>query len=136
MLGARIRELRVAKNLTQQDIGEILDVDFTTISKWEKGKYDPSLSHLSRLADLFGVTTDYLLCRTDERTGTVVTSPTTSTDDRVLAALAGIEAKLDKLAGEIAGMRATNTGQIGELTQRIEDSETDIRLLKKLATKE
>ncbi|MFD2172430.1 helix-turn-helix domain-containing protein [Tumebacillus lipolyticus] len=133
----RLKELRKDRGYSQEDVSSHLDgVTRAGYSRYETTGNEPTYDNLLRLADLFGVSTDYLLGRTGERTGTVVASRTPSNDDRVLAALAGIEAKLDKLAGEIAELRAVNSEQIGEMVQRIEENETDIRLLKRLATKE
>lgn len=41
-------------------------VSDVTIGFWRKGKYEPTASNLSALASYFGVTTDYLLGRSDE----------------------------------------------------------------------
>lgn len=53
--GKRIRELRLAKSLTQRDLGEKVGVEFSYISKIENGKLDfgdyPSEALIHRLAD-------------------------------------------------------------------------------------
>jgi len=61
----RLRELRHEKELKQIDVAKAMNVVVGTISNWEVARSFPSLEELIRLADFFGVTTDYLLGRTD-----------------------------------------------------------------------
>lgn len=62
----RLRSLRESKGLTQSALGEILNVSKQTISNYENGVSSPDQDSLSRLADYFNVSTDYLLGRTDD----------------------------------------------------------------------
>lgn len=61
----RIKELRRTHGLTQVATGEIIGVGQDTISVYERGKNYPEVRNLMILADYFGVSTDYLLGRTD-----------------------------------------------------------------------
>lgn len=71
-LGKRIRELRKAKKWTQQELANKLELDRTTISKWERqGGSEPDNMTIAKLADIFGVSTDYLLGRTDSPKRTI-----------------------------------------------------------------
>ncbi|SFN67461.1 putative transcriptional regulator [Algoriphagus ornithinivorans] len=49
----RIRELRVVKNMTQEDLAEIIGVSRQTINAIEKEKFDPSLPTAFKLSKLF-----------------------------------------------------------------------------------
>ncbi|WP_144605828.1 helix-turn-helix transcriptional regulator [Algoriphagus algorifonticola] len=49
----RIRELRVIKNMTQEDLAEIIGVSRQTINAIEKEKFDPSLPTAFKLSKLF-----------------------------------------------------------------------------------
>ncbi|QYH39463.1 helix-turn-helix transcriptional regulator [Algoriphagus sp. NBT04N3] len=49
----RIRDLRVAKNMTQEDLAEIIGVSRQTINAIEKEKFDPSLPTAFKLSKLF-----------------------------------------------------------------------------------
>lgn len=49
----RIKVLRAEKNLTQEDLGEIIGVSRQTINAIEKEKFDPSLPTAFRIAKLF-----------------------------------------------------------------------------------
>ena len=61
MLNERIRELRVARGLTQVELAERLGVTKQSVSNWENDNIQPSIEMLVKLAHLFSVTTDYLL---------------------------------------------------------------------------
>lgn len=62
-LGERIKELRKTKKLTQVEFARIFQISNGTIAMWETDKRQPDFNMLQKLADYFGVTTDYLLGR-------------------------------------------------------------------------
>ena len=68
MLNDRIKELRQAKRMTQVDLAKSLGLTKQCVSNWENDNVLPSVEMLSRLADFFGVSTDYLLCRDEGQT--------------------------------------------------------------------
>lgn len=55
-----LAELRLLNNMTQMELAEKLNYSDKTISKWERGESTPDISVLVEIADLFGVTLDYL----------------------------------------------------------------------------
>lgn len=57
----RLKELREEKNLTQQQLAEILSVHQTSITNWENGTNETDFATLIKLAKFFDVATDYLL---------------------------------------------------------------------------
>ena len=57
----KLQELRKQKNLTQEELSEILFVSRTAISKWESGRGYQSIDSLKAIAEFFGVTIDELL---------------------------------------------------------------------------
>ena len=57
----KIKELRISKNLTQQQLADQLHVTKQAISKWEKGKSVPDITSVELLSSFFGVSTDYLI---------------------------------------------------------------------------
>ena len=59
----RLRELRNERGLTQNELASRLGVSGQTILNWENGIYEPKISQLIQLADLFNVTVDYLIER-------------------------------------------------------------------------
>lgn len=66
-VGEILAELRKERNLGQKELAAYLSLSTGTISNYENGVHSPDLHTLCRLADYFGVTTDYLLNRTDYR---------------------------------------------------------------------
>ncbi|MDE7233631.1 MAG: helix-turn-helix domain-containing protein [Ruminiclostridium sp.] len=63
----RIRDLREDKDLTQTEIAKILNCSQRVYSNYERGDIDIPTEILIKLADFHGVTTDYILGRSDER---------------------------------------------------------------------
>ena len=57
----RIKQLRIQKSLTQDQVAQRLWVTKSTISAYEMGTKYPSLDMLIKLAAMYNVTTDYLL---------------------------------------------------------------------------
>lgn len=60
-IGDAIAKLRKGKGWTQNELADKLQVSDKAISKWESNKGDPSIEFLPALAELFGVTLDYLM---------------------------------------------------------------------------
>lgn len=61
----RIRDLREDHDLTQKEVGEYIFMAQTTYSRYERGTVPFSADMLCSLADLYQVSVDYLLGRTD-----------------------------------------------------------------------
>ena len=60
-LGSRIREVRKASGMTQKGLSSILAVSQHAVWCWETGKMQPRPEHLAALAQVLGVSTDWLL---------------------------------------------------------------------------
>ena len=60
-VGEQIQNLRKAKNLTQNELGERLHVSFQAVSKWERGETMPDVAILPMLADVLETTIDTIL---------------------------------------------------------------------------
>lgn len=58
----KIKELRIAAQMTQQQLAEAVQVSSRTIISIEKEQYSPSLLLAYRMAVLFGVTVEELCC--------------------------------------------------------------------------
>ena len=67
MLSTRIKELRVARNLSQVQMAKLLGETKQSISNWENNNIQPSVDMLVSIARLFSVSTDYLLCLDDRQ---------------------------------------------------------------------
>lgn len=60
-LNENIRQLRMARNLSQVDLAKALGVTKQSISNWENNNIQPSIDMLIHLAKFFSVSTGYLL---------------------------------------------------------------------------
>lgn len=67
MLSERIREIRIAKKISQVELAKKLGVTKQSVSNWENDNIQPSVEMLSKIADELNVTTDYLLDRNVRR---------------------------------------------------------------------
>ena len=67
-IGKRICALRKAKGMKQEELAQRLDISGQAVSKWENDQTCPDVSLLPRLAEILGVTTDYLLTGEQEQT--------------------------------------------------------------------
>lgn len=67
MFGDRVKQLREAHNFSQVQLATRLHVSKQAISNWENNNIMPSIEMLVKLADLFGVSTDFLLERDNRR---------------------------------------------------------------------
>lgn len=73
-LGDRVRKLREGRNMTQTELSEILGMKtYTTVSKWEKNENFPKGKDLKKLAEIFNVTSDYLLGLTVDKLKKITT---------------------------------------------------------------
>ena len=63
----RLKQLRNAKHLTQEQVARRIGVTASMVSSYETDIRLPSYEVLIRIAALFGVTVDYLLCIEDKR---------------------------------------------------------------------
>ena len=62
----RLKELRLEKNLTQEQLAKALDTSQRNIGRWENGENEPAASMASKIAMYFECSVDYLLGRTDD----------------------------------------------------------------------
>lgn len=67
IFSARLKQLRISRNLKQEDIGQLLSVTKTQISDMETGRRTTTLDNLVKLAEFYNVTTDYILGLTDKQ---------------------------------------------------------------------
>ncbi len=63
----RVRELRTAAGMTQQQLAERVHVSSRTIISLEKGQYNPSLLLAYRIAEQFGTTIEKLYCLAENK---------------------------------------------------------------------
>jgi len=66
-IGKIIKELRKENNMTQEDLAEKLGITRGAIGLYERGERKVNYETVNRLADIFGVSSDYLLGRIDKK---------------------------------------------------------------------
>lgn len=60
-----LKEIRMKRKITQQEVADYIGCSSVVYSRYECGTRQPSIEMLLKLADLFGVTVDFLLGRQD-----------------------------------------------------------------------
>lgn len=65
IFGERLRDLRIAKGMTQKEFAALLNVSGNTIHFWETDKQEPSMNMLIIISNFFDVSLDYLFGKTD-----------------------------------------------------------------------
>ena len=68
LLNDNIKKLRVSRGLNQVEFAKIIGVTKQCVSNWENDNVMPSVEMLVKVADYFGVTTDYILGRAEKTT--------------------------------------------------------------------
>ena len=104
----RLRDLRMERGITQQELADLLRVGRSTVAGYEvKGK-QPDNSRLCQIADLFGVSVDYLVGHTDDRTPAAVDPP--APDPAIQEAVAYLEGLSDEaMASALRCLQAIKT---------------------------
>ena len=60
----RLKELRMAKGMTQSEVAKVIGYSSLSYARYEKGEREPDINTLCKLADYFEVSVDYLIGRT------------------------------------------------------------------------
>ena len=60
-IGMFLKELRKQNNMTQEQLGERLDVTNKTVSRWETGNYMPPIECLKRLSDIYKISINEII---------------------------------------------------------------------------
>ncbi|HJC34218.1 MAG TPA: helix-turn-helix domain-containing protein [Candidatus Mediterraneibacter faecipullorum] len=68
MVSERIKNLRMSNDMTQTDLAKKLNITRSSVNAWEMGISTPSTTYIVELAQLFHVSTDYLLGLSDNVT--------------------------------------------------------------------
>jgi transcriptional regulator with XRE-family HTH domain len=85
--GNRLRELRLSQNYTHEQLAKLMDLGIRQVARYESGHNDPTGEVIARIADVFNVSTDYLLGRTDDPKPCNQAADLTPQEQQILAAL-------------------------------------------------
>lgn len=84
LLGLRIRKLRLSQNRTQQEIADVCQFSKSLLSKIEKGKTNPPVATLMKIADALGVKTSDLLDDDENQNATVFIKAVEISENRII----------------------------------------------------
>ena len=69
-LGETIRQIRMEKGLSQQQLAELIHVDRTTVTNWETGRRLPDAEMLTRISDTLDIDVSYLISASSNQSNT------------------------------------------------------------------
>lgn len=114
----RLKQLRMSYKLTVRELADKVNINYATISRMENGMQNFTDEYLTILADFFGVSSDYLLGRSENRNPDRDVSRQESLDDILQREMEGVEYAL--------------FGEVKDLTdEQKEDLLTMVKILKK-----
>ena len=65
MFSKRLNKTRKSKNITAQQMADLLNINIRSYRAYESSDRSPSLEMLVKIADILDISIDYLLCRDD-----------------------------------------------------------------------
>lgn len=90
IIATNIIKLRKENKWTQAELAEKLNYSDKAISKWERGESIPDIEILKSLADMFGVTVDYLITENAETFGDKFKLPKQNKANQIAITLLGV----------------------------------------------
>lgn len=110
-IGARIREARNARRISQHDLGVELGITAGAVGQWELGLSSPSISIADELREALGVSIEWLLYgRSDEPSDRL--RPATKPECEVLKAMKEMDnPQQDMLAGMVGNFASPKSGK-------------------------
>jgi len=106
----RLKNLRDERGYTQEKLADVLHVTKNSISHYERNISMPTIDVLIAMANVFNVTMDYLLCRTDH-----------NLPDRLLKKPIGKNITIGKLAEKVANLDASHKTDLLKALYYIEE---------------
>lgn len=105
----RLKELRLAHGYkSQKNLADVLFVNQTAVSQWERGVTMPSGPMLLKLSKMYGVSTDYILGNSDEKLANRKEIPPTVMD----------EGRLDEeIIGRLGALTPEEWGKVDAFVQ-------------------
>lgn len=115
--GQRLKELRLEKRMTQEDLGKLMHVSKASVSLYEKNERTPDKDTLIETADYFEVSLDFLLGRSDVRHADSKKAPVDIKDDSAMLMFDGMPVSkddIDTFADIITAARARRAREKGD----------------------
>ncbi|MCQ9426686.1 helix-turn-helix transcriptional regulator [Pseudomonas sp. LJDD11] len=114
VFGKRLAMARAKKNLTQRELGELVGITWSQVSRYEAGKSKPRLAALLNLAKALNVEVDYLAGDSEDEDGREITLMLTAEETKRLEEFAESEG----LSFNDAVQKAIGEGLKMKLNQR------------------
>ena len=112
----RIKQLRLEKHMSQMELARYMNISQGTLSNWQVGRHDPGSDDLIKLANYFGVSTDYLLGKSDD--------PDSGTSYETPLILKSQQALLDIMEG-LSDEKKERLLELAEMLKTVEAVEKD-----------
>ncbi|APC85309.1 helix-turn-helix transcriptional regulator [Clostridium botulinum] len=119
----RLKCERLRKDLNQTELAKFLNVSKQTVSNWENGNRIPDTLTLSKLADFFNCSVDYILGRSENRNGIISKANIDGSN---------YEFELDKTIFPNGITREQMINYIKELEERNKELEKEAEISRKL----
>lgn len=74
VVASNLKELRLKKNMSQQDVADLIQINRSTYGWYEQAKVEPKISALFKIAKVFNTSVDSLLKRNEETKNNTTTS--------------------------------------------------------------
>lgn len=65
LFGERLTKIRKKKKISQAEVGKLLEIDGDAYGRYERNEVKPSIEMAAKIADVFKVSLDYLIGKTD-----------------------------------------------------------------------
>lgn len=127
-IGHIIAELRKQKRWTQSDLAEKLSVTKGAVALWETGKRTPPIDKIITMADIFNVSTEFLLGRISKKESAASTTASSSPSQTFSEITAMLLRNFEKLCKED---QIYILGKTIELVREQKKAEADAPALKK-----
>lgn len=83
----RLRDLRIARGYTQEELAELLNLSIRQIIRYENGDNDPTAEVLAQMAKVLSISADYLLGLTHDPVGYFEEKDLSPTERKLITAL-------------------------------------------------
>lgn len=126
-ISKRLRKLRKENNMTQEDVAKKLGITRAAVGLYEQGKRNVDNETLMKLSDIFGVSVDYLLGGTNERSSADKIKKALTDDPELSDAWEKISQRedLQLLFKQTKDMDESSIRQVIRIIKAIEDEESN-----------
>ena len=119
MLTSRLKNLRVAREMSQKDFARAIGVSQQTVASWEVGRTEPANNTLKDIATFFNVSTDYLLGNDGKKTQ----NPLSEEQKELINGFGRLntdgKSLILNMINQLGGTRSTGTGNMRVIGNKV-----------------